>query len=261
MLNRKGREGYIANFFVRFSNNNNNKKCVKSVFWLFRENKKIRGETTSPYKFINENHTYITCLFKKKGKRKGKEITRPILSSNSRDAIRRDSSVNEWKINTTIVAVDSSKEKGEEKKRERKGEKSRSIDRGVRSRWNRRGSSPLVRGRQSYFSSAIETLDAAKKGPVTEENFERFEPLLPPPLSQNSNGRCSNTKRSRRWSCNNEEEHPLDPLPITGCGLYLLFLYFSLHHSKFHLRPWRSSHRKIYALAKMLLLYSLSLCP
>lgn len=81
MLNRKGREGYIANFFVRLSNNNNNKKCVKSVFWLFRENKKIRGETTSPYKFINENHTYITCLFKKKGKRKGKEITRPILST------------------------------------------------------------------------------------------------------------------------------------------------------------------------------------
>ena len=151
----------------------------KCLLIISEKIKKIRGETTSPYKFINENHTYITCLFKKKGKRKGKEITRPILSSNSRDAIRRDSSVNEWKINTTIVAVDSSKEKGEEKKRERKGEKSRSIDRGVRSRCNRRGSFPLVRGRQSYFSSAIETLDAAKKGPVTEENFERFEPLLP----------------------------------------------------------------------------------
>lgn len=78
---------------------------------------------------MNENHTYITCLFKKKGKRKGKEITRPILSSNSRDAIRRDSSVNEWKINTTIVAVDSSKEKGE--KKERKREKAKNRDRSI----------------------------------------------------------------------------------------------------------------------------------
>lgn len=68
-------------------------------------------------------------MFKKKGKRKGKEITRPILSSNSRDAIRRDSSVNEWKINTTIVAVDSSKEKGEEKKREREKRRKIAIDR------------------------------------------------------------------------------------------------------------------------------------
>lgn len=101
----------------------------KCLLIISEKIKKIRGETTSPYKFINENHTYITCLFKKKGKRKGKEITRPILSSNSRDAIRRDSSVNEWKINTTIVAVDSSKEKGEEKKREREKRRKIAIDR------------------------------------------------------------------------------------------------------------------------------------
>lgn len=33
-----------------------------------------------------------------------------------------------------------------------------------------------------------------KKAPVTEENFERFEPLLP----RNSNGRCSNANSNRR---------------------------------------------------------------
>lgn len=53
----------------------------KCLLIISEKIKKIRGETTSPYKFINENHTYITCLFKKKGKRKGKEITRPILST------------------------------------------------------------------------------------------------------------------------------------------------------------------------------------
>lgn len=243
----------------------------KCLLIISEKIKKIRGETTSPYKFINENHTYITCLFKKKGKRKGKEITRPILSSNSRDAIRRDSSVNEWKINTTIVAVDSSKEKGEEKKREREKRRKIAIDRSrcavaVKST----GKLPARARPAELFFKRDRNSRRRKKRPGDGGEFREIR-TPPSPLPRNSNGRCSNTnsKRSRRWSCNNEEEHPLDPLPITGCGLYLLFLYFSLHHSKFHLRPWRSSHRKIYALvdrhaiAKMLLLYSLSLslCP
>lgn len=136
---------------------------------------------------MNENHTYITCLFKKKGKRKGKEITRPILSTrfveNRGNRSRLVGERMENKHNHRCRWFVERKRR-KEREKERKGEKSRSIDRVVRSRWNRRGSSPLVRGRQSYFSSAIETLDAAKKGPVTEENFERFEPLLPPLLPE-----------------------------------------------------------------------------
>lgn len=210
----------------------------------YKKIKNTGGETTSPYKFTRDERKsciYHMPVLKKRDRRKKKRkrnrhamdslvkfIGRALrfVENRGTNEIARDSSaksVNEWKINITIVAVGSPKEKEKEREGRRKfWHHDRSIDRGVRSRWNRRGRSPLVRDRQSYFSSAIETLDAAKK-PRWRRRISRDSN---PSFLETRNGRCSNANSNRRWSCNNEEKHPRDPLPIIVAVYSSFFLFF-----------------------------------
>lgn len=226
--------------------------------------KNTGGETTSPYKFTRDERKsciYHMPVLKKRDRRKKKRkrnrhavdslvkfIGRALrfVENRGTNEITRDSSaksVNEWKINITIVAVGSPKEKEKERERRRKfWHHDRSIDRGVRSRWNRRGRSPLVRDRQSYFSSAIETLDAAKKPRWRRRISRDSNPSFLETRTEDARTRIRTGGDRATTKKNIRVIHFRSSLRFTPP-----FFYFSSHRSKFRLRPQRSEREpKIY---------------
>lgn len=208
---------------------------------------------------MNENHAYITCLLKKKKEKRKRNrhavdslvkfIGRALrfVENRGTNEITRDSSaksVNEWKINITIVAVGSPKEK--EKERKREGENSGiTIDRSIevcgRGEIDEDAPRSCETGRVIF--QARSKLSTPQKSPGDGGEFRE---IRTPPSSKlgtedartriRTGGDRATTKKNIRVI------HFRSSLRFTPP-----FFYFSSHRSKFRLRPQRSEREpKIY---------------